>query len=138
MPCKALEAGREIGLCGREKIVHIKVKLVYWCKCKNSLHPHKYIKKPNLHGRGKPKEYALECIETFCCDEMEKAYDENFIQFKTIFSVGFVLTPTSYNPIGCGLAIIRTRCFPECTSEENMYIDFCPFCGQKIEIEGLK
>ena len=111
----------------------VKVTLIYWCKCNNSEYPHKYIKKPSLHGRGQPWEYRIEEIEDFCCIEMRRAYDENFIQFKTIMnrSIGGI-------PIGCGLAIIRTYCYEEGACENEMYIDYCPFCGEKIETEGLK
>jgi len=111
-----------------------KVELVYWCKCGNSTHPHKGIILKNIHSRGTPQEYQIVGDIEFCCREMEKAYDENFIQFKNIMNHVFFGTI----PIGCGLAIIRTRCYPECTCEDEMYIDFCPFCGEKTEVEGLK
>lgn len=121
----------------------VKVALVYWCKCGNSEHPHKGIRifktLPSPHGQGKPREYRIVGTIEFCCIEMEKAYDENFIQFKNILNTKRVSdSGFGYGiPIGCGIAIIRTRCFPECTSEDEMYITLCPFCGKEVVVEGL-
>ena len=120
----------------------VKVALTYWCKCGNSKHPHTGIRRIDIsHGEGKPREYEVVTIAKFCCIEMEHAYDENFVQFKNVWNHtrSHLATPMfSSFPIGCGLAIVRIRCYPECTSEDNMYINYCPFCGEKIEIEGLK
>lgn len=114
----------------------LKVTLVFWCKCGTTEYPHKgrlVNLLPHPHGQGKPREYRIVGTIGFCCREMEKAYDENFIRFRNIMNhprEGAI-------PIGCGLAIIRTRCFPELTSEEKMYIRYCPFCGKEVVVEGL-
>jgi len=117
--------------------MRIKVEPVYWCKCGQTTHPHKGMLlrfKRFPHGQGRLKEYRIIGKIEFCCREMEKAYDENFIQFKNVMSHSGVTA----HPIGCGLAIIKKTCFPECTCEDEMYIYFCPFCGKRIQIKGLK
>ena len=121
--------------------MRFKVEMTYWCKCGNSAHPHTGMKFEELHGRGKPMAYQIIGDISFCCDEMEKAYDENYIQFKNIMNTKRISVTTGYNcgvPIGCGLAIVRTRCYTEGAFSNEMYIRLCPFCGKDIDVEGLK
>jgi len=112
----------------------VKIEKVYWCKCGQTEHPHKGIILKNIHSQGRLARYRIVGTIEFCCREMEKAYDENFIQFKNIMNHPILHAI----PIGCGLTINKTICYPECACEEEMFIYYCPFCGKEVVLEGLK
>lgn len=91
---------------------------VHWCKCGNSEHPHKYIKKPELHGKNGIKTNVYDIDEPFCCIEMAKALDENFVSFG---NPAYSMTKDSFFCIS-----------NNSWGADIMKIDSCPFCGEKI------
>ncbi len=64
-------------------------------------------------------------IKAICCDALGKAihYDAIFFKIKT----GSVLTATLY---------IREFRYTGPGSAANFTINFCPFCGAKLTVEG--
>lgn len=58
----------------------------------------------------------------WCCDEMKKAYDSNFISF------GEREWGNTIN----GFCLYDVHCYPEGPSVYELKIDYCPFCGEKI------
>ena len=63
---------------------------------------------------------------TYCCKRMETAFDEHFVVLG------------EYDGIGNKNADVNiTHCsaYPEGAFWDEMKIDFCPFCAEKIEVE---
>lgn len=61
----------------------------------------------------------------FCCDGMQEAWSEKVICF------GSQILTTEKE---CELAIWYWQCWPEGAALNRYRIDFCPFCGQAIEL----
>ena len=109
----------------------MKVKLgqEFWCKCGNATHPHKRIKDKTKHGKGDLYRYFIKEIK-YCCDDMKEAFDKKFVGFGDYEDggyVGFYKANTDINIYFCSP-------YPEGAFWDAMKINFCPFCGKKIEI----
>ena len=78
-------------------------------------------------GRPAPYEvYKVEILKngiTFCCEEIRKAWDENFLQFGAA---------DCDDKTTNGRVCINKRAWE---SSESTSINFCPFCGTKIEVK---
>lgn len=64
----------------------------------------------------------------FCCKELEKAMDDYFIQFGD----------DSWMNTDNKLNILHKSCWPSGTVTDYMGINFCPFCGSKIEVINVE
>lgn len=71
----------------------------------------------------------IKCVNVeFCCDKMDDAWGE-FVVFGEDDS--FINATNS-------AVIVQTMCYPSDAVINHMNIDYCPFCGAKIEIENIK
>jgi len=69
---------------------------------------------------------SIDCkIEKYCCDDIEKAMEDNFVCFGEYESYGFNKNEN--------VNIVKCLPWPEGAFFEEMAIKFCPFCGNKIE-----
>ncbi len=66
--------------------------------------------------------------EEFCCNDMKNAWND-FVVWGSDDS--FLNTTKS-------ATIVQVKCYPSQTYMEYMEINYCPFCGQKIEIENIE
>jgi len=109
----------------------MKVKLgqKFWCKCGNAFHPHQRIKNKSKHGKGNLYEYYIKDIK-FCCEKMREAFDKKFIGFGNFEDGGYA----GYGKINININIYSCLPYPEGACWEDMKINFCPFCGEKIEV----
>lgn len=116
----------------------VKIFKVYWCKCENAEHPHKRIKKPELHGKGSFRAYVWEIesviqidrsggeIPNYCCEKMMEAIDGDFITFGH--------PEYRLDKEATSLSITKQEHY-QAWGIEIMAIQFCPFCGEEIEYE---
>jgi hypothetical protein len=65
--------------------------------------------------------------ETFCCKEMQEAWGE-YLQFGD----------SDFLNKNANVNLIKAACYPSGTVVDYMAIQFCPFCGRKIEIENVE
>jgi hypothetical protein len=114
------------------EMMEVRTKTAYWCKCKQTHHPHKGIKNEELHGKGLADK-AVPTVDKFCCTDMEEAYNDEFI------SLGNYETGATYDRDGnldnAQLNIFKCSPYPEGACWGEMAIRFCPFCGEAITIK---
>jgi hypothetical protein len=68
--------------------------------------------------------YVLVKPIEYCCDELEKAVGNRLL--------GFGSHP-EYPEKNANFNLYENLCFPEGTAYEEHKINYCPFCGEKIE-----
>jgi hypothetical protein len=73
------------------------------------------------------KEYRQVGEPEFCCPEMKVAWGE-----------AIVFGKVDYNGEGNRVHISRCHPYPEGACWDAYAVDFCPFCGEKIECEEVE
>lgn len=68
--------------------------------------------------------------EEFCCNEMEEAFEDKFINFGEYDYYGYQ-NDNNVNIYHCSP-------YPEGACWDEMAIKFCPFCGEEIIVEQIK
>lgn len=77
--------------------------------------------------KGDMMEIRLKEIEKYCCNEMKEAIEDGFVIFGEA---------DSYLNRDNNLNISQCSPYPEGAVWCEMPIKFCPFCAERIEIEG--
>lgn len=64
-------------------------------------------------------------VSEYCCDEMEEAWDDRVVGF------GAKDEPTEEPAVN----LYRVDVWPEATVWTEYAIRFCPFCGEKVDLQ---
>jgi len=101
--------------------MEIRLKPNYYCKCGKWEYPHEDIRKPKLHEKGNIRSHTPEFIA--CCERFKENVDCNIIKFGDHEDSNTKDPETKFN--------IQDAGYHGYVGSEP--IDYCPFCGEKIE-----
>ena len=79
------------------------------------------------HAKGDVRDIKLASID-FCCNDAEDAWGEFIVWGDDDRYLNKTNSPT----------IIKTCCYPSGTVMDYLEIQYCPFCGKRIEIENIE